>query len=246
MRYLAALYASKVPKKLCACCVDSVYGPESTKLFLLCGGVFCMRVRGGPSHVRRQARRALRWSLPSLAMALLVTGLPVLPEAEAAAGGKLPKSQQLTNVPGEPAKLSDGGGSRESASLSSMRKHSWKRSPAISWPKAETASVTLPPAPAAPRNAASARGKTGPLVKAGSLPVRLAAGSSGKPSDAKVRAEVQVEDRSTATKAGIDGLLLKVERTDTAGSGTSAATPSASTSTTAASAMPTAATGAPG
>lgn len=106
-----------------------------------------------------------------------------------------------------------------------MRKHSWKRSPAISWPKAETASVTLPPAPAAPRNAASARGKTGPLVKAGSLPVRLAAGSSGKPSDAKVRAEVQVEDRSTATKAGIDGLLLKVERTDTAGSGTSAATP---------------------
>ncbi|MCD7444194.1 Rhs family-like protein [Streptomyces lincolnensis] len=66
----------------------------------------------------------------------------------------------------------------------------------------------------------------GARVQAGSLPVRLTAGA-GKRATGIARAEVEVEvkDRSLASKAGIDGLLLKVRRADSATADTPATTP---------------------
>ncbi|MET9852167.1 HYD1 signature containing ADP-ribosyltransferase family protein [Streptomyces sp. NPDC006450] len=97
----------------------------------------------------------------------------------------------------------------------------WKPTP-VSWPGVGTAEVGLPAsATPAKRNAAA-------LVKAGSLPVRVApitpapsagrAGSTAPAEDTQSsgpsRVRVTVADHEATQQAGITGLLLSVQRTD--------------------------------
>ncbi|MFJ8646223.1 polymorphic toxin-type HINT domain-containing protein [Streptomyces sp. NPDC093546] len=143
-----------------------------------------------------------------LASTVLVTGLPSIPVAVAAPENSLPGLQRLTNVPGKPAK---------NASVKELStERTWKAAPSVVWPKPGTADVTLPSttAPVKSRLAASVAGAA---VKAGASPVRLAV---AKPTaaTAPVRATVEVKDRATAQRAGVDGVLLQVRRTDSGAS----------------------------
>ncbi|MEJ3748088.1 RHS repeat-associated core domain-containing protein [Actinomycetes bacterium KLBMP 9797] len=69
------------------------------------------------------------------------------------------------------------------------------KAPAVTWPKAGSADVEL--------------ANTG-AVRAGGLPVSVARRAGG----AAERVRVEVLDRSTAERAGVDGLLFRVHRTD--------------------------------
>ncbi|SBT89725.1 intein C-terminal splicing region/RHS repeat-associated core domain-containing protein [Streptomyces sp. DI166] len=140
----------------------------------------------------------MRWSLPALAASLLLTGLPALAPDARAAGGDLPELQKLVDVPGKPAGKKSG--------LNPVPRRTWTKSPSVTWPKADTAEVRL-----------TADGKAAPRVRAGKLPVRLsAAPGKGKAAERAVTAEVEVADRATTDKAGIDGVLLAVRRDDRA------------------------------
>ncbi|MEU0391353.1 polymorphic toxin-type HINT domain-containing protein [Streptomyces sp. NPDC006208] len=153
----------------------------------------------------------MRWSLPALATSLLLTGLPAMTPDAQAAGGSLPELQKLVNVPGKPAK----GGKAGTGAKNRIPKRTWNGNPAVVWPKAGAAEVTVPVEDAA-------------RVKAGSLPVRLSApehGPKGRKAQSRnapdekpqqVTAEVELADRTAAQKAGLDGVLLKVQRTDKA------------------------------
>ncbi|MFF5253846.1 RHS repeat-associated core domain-containing protein [Streptomyces leeuwenhoekii] len=155
-------------------------------------------------------------ALASVAGALLASGLPALP-VEAANHGSLPDKQELAHVSGKTAQI------RSQKRLDETQKRAWKKSPSVTWPKPGTSAVDLPQA--ADRQAAqSTPGKQASKVRAGTLPVRLAVGTRPSPkrgtaapaSTAPVQAKVTIRDRKAAARAGIDGVLLSVERTDAA------------------------------
>ncbi|MGC9496975.1 polymorphic toxin-type HINT domain-containing protein [Streptomyces sp. WG7] len=140
----------------------------------------------------------MHWSLPALAVSLLLTGLPAITPDARAAGGTLPELQKLVNVPGKPA--------RKSSGPDPVPKRTWTGSPSVIWPKADSAEVRL-----------AAGGGAAPRVRAGSLPVRLAAASGARTAaERPVTARVEVADRAATDKAGVDGVLLTVRRTDRA------------------------------
>ncbi|MER6994593.1 polymorphic toxin-type HINT domain-containing protein [Streptomyces sp. NPDC000410] len=80
----------------------------------------------------------------------------------------------------------------------------------MTWPKAGSQVVKVPGAARTAKSRASGKTPSGPYVKAGALPVRLSAKAT-----ATSAARVEIKDRTTADKAGVDGVLLKVQRTDT-------------------------------
>ncbi|MCX5129467.1 polymorphic toxin-type HINT domain-containing protein [Streptomyces sp. NBC_00347] len=120
--------------------------------------------------------------------------------------------QKNESVPGKDAK--------RSPVKAPAKTPKWKPSP-VSWPAAGSADVALP------ATLPSAKANPAPLVKAGSLPVRVAqpataaqaagaaSGDSGKSAPAgPSRVRVTVADHKATQQAGINGLLLSVTRTD--------------------------------
>ncbi|MFD7334895.1 RHS repeat-associated core domain-containing protein [Streptomyces violascens] len=88
----------------------------------------------------------------------------------------------------------------------------WQPAPAT-WPQSGTADIALP----APKPGAT-QGATAP---AGALPVRIGAansttGAKEAPGKAPSKVRVSLADRKAAQQAGVDGLLLSVQRTDNA------------------------------
>ncbi|MFD9799897.1 polymorphic toxin-type HINT domain-containing protein [Streptomyces sp. NPDC059071] len=103
----------------------------------------------------------------------------------------------------------------------------------MTWPKPATAQVTVP----RPTSGLAARktrdalaqqneaAPAGPAARAGTLPVRLAVGDPAVAKGARtpgvdapeLTAKVSVHDQDAARKAGVRGLLLSVQRTDSGG-----------------------------
>ncbi|MFD9535101.1 polymorphic toxin-type HINT domain-containing protein [Streptomyces sp. NPDC060010] len=96
--------------------------------------------------------------------------------------------------------------------------------PAITWPKAGSTTVRLA-ASAAPKPAASGArtaktspsqvGATGPL-RVGTLPVQLGAAEAFSAPAVPQEVKVEVLDHSAAQRAGVDGVLLTLDRADSA------------------------------
>ncbi|MFJ6246261.1 MULTISPECIES: polymorphic toxin-type HINT domain-containing protein [unclassified Streptomyces] len=146
--------------------------------------------------------------------------------AQAAEAKGLPGVQQVTDVPAAPRVFKRAATPRDQSTPAAL-----KAAPPVTWPAPATAEVTVP-RPAADQKAHTAlraaagpgrAASVGPSVRAGGLPVRLAAGnaavargSAAPAADAPaVTARVSVHGREAADKAGVRGLLLSVRRTDT-------------------------------
>lgn len=202
-------------------------------------------MRRSKAHAwRAPLRRAWRWPIPLLAVSLLTTGLTAVDAGAAPSDLRLLETQRLTKVGGAPVT------GKPAPPPAESQKKSWKNAPAIAWPKAGTAEITLPAAETAPagqRNpavrgaqapAAGKPGKPGKAVRAGSLPVKVAALPPHTPAapaagrtaravkppvtggnTAPVKVKVGLLDQAAARRAGRAGsLLLSVQRTDTGSS----------------------------
>ncbi|MFE4656516.1 polymorphic toxin-type HINT domain-containing protein [Streptomyces hydrogenans] len=160
-----------------------------------------------------------------LALALMASGASLSPvAAQAASGGRgLPELQKVTDVPA--ASTTPKG---PAAPPDTTAKSELKAAPGVRWPAAASAEATVPKASASGRSAAAASAAAvGPSAKAGSLPVRLALGNKAVAKGASVpaadapavTAKVSVHGQDKARKAGVKGVLLSVQRTDS-GKGT--------------------------
>ncbi|MFJ7154623.1 RHS repeat-associated core domain-containing protein [Streptomyces sp. NPDC101118] len=122
-------------------------------------------------------------------------------------------------------------GERHEVPAGSARKPqpvTWKGQSAAAWPKAGSATVELPAgtlarAAAKDSRSASAVASDGRKVRAGTLPVALNRKAGGARTskaaavtgaDSAVTAKVDLKERKAASKAGVNGLLLGIGRTD--------------------------------
>ncbi|GHF50698.1 hypothetical protein GCM10010218_35310 [Streptomyces mashuensis] len=173
-------------------------------------------------------RRARRWRASlstALASALAATLLQGVPAAWAQSrDDRRPETQSMKSVPVT-------GVGMKPAPVDEAAQAAKKPLPKVEWPRAASAEAVL-----APAKQGLAAGRASAKVRVGSLPVRVStpaspkperaaqafgAAPSGRPADAapgKVR--IEVLDRKSTRKAGVDGILLKVTRAD---GGTSAA-----------------------
>ncbi|WP_104819780.1 colicin E3/pyocin S6 family cytotoxin [Kitasatospora sp. MMS16-BH015] len=140
------------------------------------------------------------------AAAVLVTLVQPPPESFAAGkalpGFKLPAVQKTASVAGT-AVPAHGAGSSQTDS-----RH-WAPAPKTAWPAPATAEIDL---------SAAARpdgpGKPAAPVKAPNLPVAVAPATASDPKAAPAKVAVQVADHDAATRLGLDGVVLGVNRTD--------------------------------
>ncbi|MGW7307763.1 polymorphic toxin-type HINT domain-containing protein [Streptomyces sp. NPDC054835] len=169
----------------------------------------------------------------------MTTGLTAMDASAAPSDLRLLETQRLTKVGGAPITGKPAPGPAES------QRKSWKSAPAIAWPKAGSAEITLPApesAAAGERNPAARSslavtkpGKPGKAIRAGALPVTVAALPPRTPAagrtaravkppttgvnTAPVKVKVGLLDQAAARRAGRAGsLLLSVQRTDTGSS----------------------------
>ncbi|MFE1377871.1 restriction endonuclease fold toxin [Streptomyces sp. NPDC058740] len=168
----------------------------------------------------------------------MTTGLTAVDATAAPSDLRLLETQKLTKVGGAPVTGKPAPGPAES------QKKAWKKAPAIAWPKAGSAEVTLPAPESASAGQLNTRGalgsgaarsaKAGTPVRAGTLPVKVAAlpaRSAGGPAaravkqpaaaanTAPVKVKVGLLDQAAARRAGLaNSLLLSVQRTDTGSS----------------------------
>ncbi|WP_435238607.1 polymorphic toxin-type HINT domain-containing protein [Streptomyces sp. YPW6] len=146
------------------------------------------------------------WLAAPLSAVLLVGVLPGVAftaDPDLLAQQPSTRVQQPEPVPVEPVKF--GGTKRKDDAKS----HPW-RSPDVTWPAAASFEVALGGSSARPKAAralpvdvSDAAGRRAPLTSANGA--------------APATARVAVADRNTADDAGVDGLLLSVERTDSGG-----------------------------
>lgn len=143
--------------------------------------------------------------------------------AQAAQERDLPELQKVTDVPAAPTTAKG-----PTAPPDLTDKAALKAPPSVRWPAQGTAEVTVPKTPGAGQSARSAAAKrdaaaaVGPSARAGSLPVRLALGNKAVAKGAvapaadapAVTAKVSVHAQDKARKAGVQGVLLSVQRTD--------------------------------
>lgn len=163
----------------------------------------------------RHKRNRARFVLSVATGALLVAGLPALP-AQAATGGSLPDKQKLADVSGKSVQP------RIQEHTDETQKRAWKKSPSVDWPTPGSSSVDL--RRASGQTLAQHDATDQDSAKAGHLPVRLSTrpsppakrGSAAPTGQDPIRAKVTVQDRKSANRAGVDGVLLTVERTDAA------------------------------
>lgn len=177
-------------------------------------------------HARRLFRhRSAQWrsGLSGLALALLASGASLTPlPAQAAEGRGLAEVQKVTDVPA--ARTTAKG---PAAAPDQTGKAELKAPPNVRWPAQGTAEATVPKATGSAQTtrgtaAKQAAAAIGPSARAGSLPVRLAPGnkavakaSAAPAADAPaVTAKVSVHGQDKARRAGVQGLLLSVQRTD--------------------------------
>ncbi|MEV7279498.1 polymorphic toxin-type HINT domain-containing protein [Streptomyces sp. NPDC093111] len=165
----------------------------------------------------------------------MTTGLTAMDASATPSDLRLLETQRLTKVGGAPIAGKPAPGPAES------QRKSWKNAPAIAWPKAGSAEITLPAPEATPagqripaaRGALVTAAKPGRAVRAGGLPVTVAAlpprtpaaaagpaaRALGRPvagaAAAPVKVKVGLLDQAAARRAGRAGsLLLSVQRTD--------------------------------
>ncbi|MEU3428496.1 polymorphic toxin-type HINT domain-containing protein [Streptomyces gardneri] len=147
--------------------------------------------------------------------------------AQAAETRGLPELQKVTDVPASPTTAKAPATPPDLSSKAAL-----KAAPDVRWPAPATAEATVPKATAgqAARSSAATRDKAapvGPAARAGSLPVRLALGNKAVAKGAvapaadapAVTAKVSLHGQDKARKAGVQGVLLSVQRTD-GGTGT--------------------------
>ncbi|MER6777913.1 MULTISPECIES: RHS repeat-associated core domain-containing protein [unclassified Streptomyces] len=143
------------------------------------------------------------------AAALMGAALPATALADAGPSFHLPGLKQPKAVPVTPVAV--GGAKRKDDAAA----HAWKGAPKVAWPAAGSAEVDLASAGMS-WNASNA--KAALPRRAGSLPVTVVQTGTGLQGAAAVpsRVKVVVADHVTAQKAGVDGLVLSVARTDVA------------------------------
>ncbi|MFF4155901.1 polymorphic toxin-type HINT domain-containing protein [Streptomyces sp. NPDC001678] len=167
-------------------------------------------------------RRLLRPSLAAaVALVALTATLPAqaLPLSSGGSGKGLPSLKQPKPVP---VKRAASGSSRRSDAAG---ENPW-RSPSVKWPAAGKAEVTLNSGIMNSSEADSLTGvrgaprswpQQGVMKQAGALPVAVAPAdpvSRGAVASGTARVQVAVAERGTARRAGVEGLLLSVARTD--------------------------------
>ncbi|MGW6391202.1 polymorphic toxin-type HINT domain-containing protein [Streptomyces sp. NPDC055103] len=146
--------------------------------------------------------------------------------AQAAESRGLPELQKVTDVPAAPTTTKAPATPPDLSSRAAL-----KAAPDVRWPAPATAEATVPKAAAGQSAGSAARGAdtkrdkaapVGPSARAGSLPVRLALGDKTATKGAvapaadapALTAKVSVHGQDKARKAGVQGLLLSVQRTD--------------------------------
>lgn len=182
---------------------------------------------------RRKISRRVRWTTAVTAVAAVL--VPMVGSTPAVAAASQPREgygasrAQTKSVPVTP--VAGRKGAAASGHLASAARHT-------AWPSAGAADLTLPaattPAAAAStRTLSAATAPTGAAVKAGTLPVTLAAvapvtasaeaSAKSLPVEAApsaLKAHLQVADQKTVGSLGLQGVVLSLTRTDTtAGAG---------------------------
>ncbi|MFB6824090.1 RHS repeat-associated core domain-containing protein [Streptomyces virginiae] len=147
----------------------------------------------------------------------------VLPGAIAVADGKskpsLPELKQPKAVPVKPVRT---GGTKK---VDDAGATAWK-APKVSWPEAGSAEVSLTVASGPVSKSFLSDSARGPVVdpgsqQAGKLPVAVHV-APGKAAEAPSKVQVSVVGKDAARKAGVDGVLLSVGRSDGAAQSASA------------------------
>ncbi len=153
--------------------------------------------------------------------AVVLSGM--LPSTVAVAGSKskssLPQFEQPKAVPVKPVR--PGAAPKVDDAAASV----WK-APKVSWPTAGSAEVDLAPASGPVSKSFLSGAARGPVAGAGSqqagkLPVAVHV-APGKAAEAPSKVKVSVTDKDAARKAGVDGVLLSVGRSDGAAQAASA------------------------
>ncbi|MBG0831591.1 hypothetical protein HS041_28055 [Planomonospora sp. ID67723] len=182
-----------------------------------------MSGRGGRKAAHQRMRRG--WTAAVVAgvvAALTASSFVDVPQAAAAAGNTRPEVQKTPSVEGEVR-------ASKKRPANAAGKASLKQAPPVSWPQPGAVEVDLSGQPEAAKQAPGAQADN-PRVRAGQLPVWVGAApkdkSKGKGKNARAaqpeatqqetpaRVRIEVLDRELAAKAGVDGLLMRVARTD--------------------------------
>ncbi|MFJ2175322.1 RHS repeat-associated core domain-containing protein [Streptomyces sp. NPDC087851] len=154
-------------------------------------------------HSRRRSRptRRRRWTKTTsvITASLLLGGFLSAETAFAVGSLALPKLDETKPVPVSPVDRKRAGGKDDAA------RDALKSAPGVSWPAPGTAEVELPAA-------------RGAVERAGKLPVRLGAAAGktpgGERGKAPASARVQILDRRTTEKLGVEGVVLAVRAAD--------------------------------
>ncbi|MFF5564526.1 RHS repeat-associated core domain-containing protein [Streptomyces sp. NPDC012623] len=158
--------------------------------------------RAARSARRTKHTRRRRWARVTsvVTASVLLGGFLSAETAFAVSGLSLPKLDTTKPVPVTPVEAAKPGGRDDAA------RDSRKGVPAVSWPAPGTAEVELPDG-------------RGAVKRAGKLPVRIGQAGAAKKTGANRkadrtappgRAQVQILDRKTADRLGVDGVLLAV------------------------------------
>ncbi|MFF1449373.1 polymorphic toxin-type HINT domain-containing protein [Streptomyces sp. NPDC058274] len=160
-------------------------------------------MRAPRRHHARNWAKAVATTVTATLTLTLLQGTPALGADDDAREQRRPKTQDVASTPVVEA---DG----QTTPLKHLSGYGKSASPKAAWPKAGSATVALAGA-GTPGVAAAAK------KKAGSLPVRIGrpkASAKAVREAVPTRAKVEVLGHSSAQKAKIDGLLLKVTRSD--------------------------------
>ncbi|MEU1495550.1 RHS repeat-associated core domain-containing protein [Streptomyces sp. NPDC005776] len=177
-------------------------------------GAFGMPFSTHP-YLRLRSVRTASVGLLSAALSLSLLSAPAW--AKPGDGFSLRPVQKTASVPGKDLSVS------RTVNTSPSDRNLWQPPGEISWPAPGQADVALPDTPdrTPKHSAASSRG-----AKAGTLPIHIAeptnpvTSTTGTASPDHVR--VKLADRKTTQQAGIQGLLMTIEPTDTATASTAA------------------------
>ncbi|MGW0939781.1 RHS repeat-associated core domain-containing protein [Streptomyces sp. NPDC002666] len=181
-------------------------------------GAFGMPFSTHP-YLRLRSARTASVGLLSAALSLSLLSAPAW--AKPGDGFSLRPVQKTASVPGKDLSVS------RTANTSPSDRNLWQPPGKIAWPAAGQADVALPDTPDGTAKHSAARGRG---IKAGTLPIHIAEPTNSVTS-AKTRTtgtaspdhvRVKLADRKTTQQAGIQGLLMTIEPTDTATASTAA------------------------
>lgn len=170
-------------------------------------------------HPGSRHRFAVRAIAVGLLLATAATAAPVPASAKPKDGFTPPKADKVKSVAVQEVEPAG-----ETAAGATTKAAAERRQPAPVWPAAGAAEAAVP-------SAAERRARGGGAVRAGALPVLIdrpaapTAGTRATPPPVPGRVRVRVLDRAATDRAGVRGVLLRVDRTDgRVGAGTVALT----------------------